>query len=904
MALGIVDTRNFMRIHIDQQCHGYKNGHQLLAGSIKLSREDQDTVDRLSDISGPLRPSEVFEPYLTSYPLPGGSFYVIARTWQDLNAARAGCVLTRSLFIKAEAWESLEWIDPLFIFINPIDRMAIQAEAFEIEPQRGILPPIPATRGVELVEALFLEDRKPIAVFDEPEAEIITRRLLTALWPGLRRSFSVCSYALGPRQIGGRSFDLVFTSNQSRSRFARWEGRRVEGGSQKLRSSRHKWSLATARRIFEEPEPSLTGLDALGVLGSDATGDESNLRLALLWNDLVEQSATSPTAILGMLDVLQTQNTSRIGGKLDARLLALRGIELAKGSYQPQDMLHFVGVLLAKMAEEQLSLSVLKRVQKPLSEAAEKAPQDALNFLISTATVKYPGNSFVWASIGDGLAAAGPMTAGLDIGVLPEEAMLRLLADSRRFARRALSFMTNPASGDWSNAVLHALSFPDDTLLSRARRNLLPHLDKPEHATVLAECLRGADPSVIARAIEQLWKATGLSVAEFDAPFVRAARGFAGLDRIRSVILALPETDHTNRFLGSTLHPTSQDMKWLFGQKGLDGARLSRFLIVLLEAANDDELLAIAQDIDIVKSVAALLSSNTEKSIQDKLAYLLVSSDIDVEILLRSATRILLFVSGRRRSELVNAAVRRGLKEGTSKDDLLIRSLMKDDSLTLPPEHLIAHAISSGANRDRLSSNLIILNDAIAAVRRKVLMQVDGLCDRLVRGNAANLTTDAIEAWAALISDSGSINRAAQLRAASAVLSFSLAFTSRPVSPLIVVAFPIVYRELQEGREAPSFLSFFFFTDWDRCKTARKDLVRAFLRSNWPPVDLVSAVLPTGDLGRVFRILVAERGNEVFIPKLRSQLRRLPKNQQAEVASAIRGAADGDSKDDSEAFLG
>ncbi|HXO71602.1 MAG TPA: hypothetical protein VN838_21795, partial [Bradyrhizobium sp.] len=93
---------------VDEQKHGYRSGHQLLAASIKLSREDQDTVDRLSDMAGPLQPGETFSPYLTSYPLPGGTHYVLARTWQDLAAPRAGCVLTRSLFVPMPMWERLD----------------------------------------------------------------------------------------------------------------------------------------------------------------------------------------------------------------------------------------------------------------------------------------------------------------------------------------------------------------------------------------------------------------------------------------------------------------------------------------------------------------------------------------------------------------------------------------------------------------------------------------------------------------------------------------------------------------------------------------------------------------------------------------------------------------------------
>ena len=65
-----------MTFSVHQQTHGYKSGHQLLSASIRLQPTDQEVIDRLSDMAGPLRPNERFEPYLTAYPLPSGSYTV------------------------------------------------------------------------------------------------------------------------------------------------------------------------------------------------------------------------------------------------------------------------------------------------------------------------------------------------------------------------------------------------------------------------------------------------------------------------------------------------------------------------------------------------------------------------------------------------------------------------------------------------------------------------------------------------------------------------------------------------------------------------------------------------------------------------------------------------------------
>ena len=91
-----------MQVH--QQIHGYASGHRYLSGSIRLPSKDQDTVDRLSDLSGSLGPGEVPPPYLTAYPLEGASMYALAKTWYDEEAPRIGCVLTHTLLIPLQDW--------------------------------------------------------------------------------------------------------------------------------------------------------------------------------------------------------------------------------------------------------------------------------------------------------------------------------------------------------------------------------------------------------------------------------------------------------------------------------------------------------------------------------------------------------------------------------------------------------------------------------------------------------------------------------------------------------------------------------------------------------------------------------------------------------------------------------
>lgn len=195
---------------LDQQLHGYRHGHQLLSASTSLPKSDQALVDRLSDSAGPLSPGEQFAPYLTCYPLPSGSHYVISRTWQDVDAPRAGCVRTRSLLVPISDWMNALNIAGLVRTATaagpsaPAEAVAVDLSVVES------LPPVSKIRGIELLEAVFLEDREPIVVFDSEQPELISVRLLTAFWPGLRRNFSVSTFARAPRMIQRQSFDLVF----------------------------------------------------------------------------------------------------------------------------------------------------------------------------------------------------------------------------------------------------------------------------------------------------------------------------------------------------------------------------------------------------------------------------------------------------------------------------------------------------------------------------------------------------------------------------------------------------------------------------------------------------------------------------------------------------------------------
>jgi len=297
---------------VERQIHGYQQGHQLLAASVQLPKEDQSTIDRLSDVAGPLRPRERFVPYLTAYPLPSGERYVLAQTWQDLTVARAGCVRTLSLIIPADGWAAAESLSP-FLDLLGSDQSPEDADATRavVSPAAtAALPPLPNSWSSELLEALFLEDPRPVVAFDVPRADLVTVRLLAALWPSMRRRFALSTFALSPRKVGGRDFDLVFAPKDARAKFADWNGRRVDGRS--AQTTRHRWTGAIVSRVFEQPYPRLLSSQDIDLIGGDGENSDNaaSLRIALLWDELLGKLETSPTAALGLLDIASSGKVS------------------------------------------------------------------------------------------------------------------------------------------------------------------------------------------------------------------------------------------------------------------------------------------------------------------------------------------------------------------------------------------------------------------------------------------------------------------------------------------------------------------------------------------------------------------------------------------------------------------
>jgi hypothetical protein len=874
---------------IDQQEHAYRNGHQLIAASRRLPRSDQDLVDRISDMAGQLRPNETFKPYLTAYPLPSGAYYVLARTWQDLEAPRSGCVRTRSLLVPMETWLSMRGIGSLLPLLLPVH---LDEKPTPVMPLMSSTParPVSDTRTVELVEALFLEPRQPIVMFECPEAEAIVERVFAALWPGIKRSFAACSFTLVPRKIDDRDFDLAFAPKSARSRFSDWTGRRIESISKEVR---HRWSTQIASRIFDSDDPDLSLIDELGSLRTDNRGDEGALRLSLLWNELAAKAKDTPSAVLGMLDIL---NSRALFDSKDGRLVELVGsaARLAASGPKEAEAWRFLATLAAKVSNfdaEMLASLDLKGLSRDL---ASRDPELALEFLLSEFQAGREPMAPMIVGLADGLGERrlDDRTAELALR-LPSEASATMISRSEGFAREVW-IQCRLAPADWIPATVTSIGAIGRQDRAGLLRWMAPWMTDKVQAPLLTVALDGVAPDVLSDFTIEMGKHTGFGIVAFDEPIANAARDIETLHNLRASVLQRFQGPDADRFLLSTLDLAPPDVEWL-ERDVPDKGRAIRLLRDLIDGASARALISVQRDHASRDRILKLLLDDIAGSTTQLIRILSSGDDLPIERALSIGEALLPFVSTDDGRRLEHELLKRAFVEADLGDQRVQRLLARAGA-SLAPRQLTHMIVSSNARTDRIAQNLLILAGASDRVRASVVSAVDELSDRLIHRGRENLGERAYQAWAALIGEAGQRFPDVQLRAALPTLSFAFARQDMPVSSLIVATFPIAYARLlrstgdEDFKLLPALLTLplSFFVDWDRAKSARNELVDKFLFSSWHPADLLLTSIAAGIQGKTLRRLARSYRGSDYIAAIDRDSHRLPPQQFSEVQSSLK----------------
>lgn len=866
-------------ITVDQQLHGYRQGHQLLESSTKLEKADQELVNRLSDVAGPLRPGETFKPYLTAYPLPSGAHYVLARTWQDLAVPRAGCVRTLSLLIPMSNWETVRSLAD-FLSLLDMDLPASSAERISFESTAGTpLPIITEFHMTELIEALFLEERKPIAVFDAPDVELVAVRLLTAFWPSFRRRFAVSTFALSPRKMIGRSFDLVFSPKDARSRFVSWEGRRIDARGGKDRE-RHHWSRRIAQCVFISAHPSLLNEDETGFLASDEIGNEATLRIALLWYDLLAKLEQSPTAVLGLLDIANTRSTRDVAAIRNLEPALARAARQVATTMPAVDAWTFLDAMTRKLQDSRICLSSAKSIRTSAIELASRDPRRAVEAVVLSEGRRF--SDFLLGAVADGLAHGANGVISELLAEVPASVLVRLLTASPKLAAKALA-----RPNDVSVALARALPMVETLLFNEARRRLLRLLVEDWHVPAAAPMIATLDADKLAVVTEHLYAVNELASAGMSEHLAARAHEIGSETELRDMVQRLGPGQPVERMVAALLKPRAEDLAWLLQLCMPDERRRVSLLVGLLQVASAQDLRRMLSDHGLLEATLGVLPDSAVNLLGR------IASDVSMPLtmLVRFVMRILSTSSVPSDGALVGGVLDRCLHERFDGDEVgIIVQLLGALGGQLDGAWAVWRGVERGVPAPIASRNLIAFDKAPPDARVRILGAVEDLARVLEERHVLDIDAKAVEACAVLFWDAAAIASDAPLRASLRLLPFLMRAQCEPVSPLIASVFPLVYWDLRKGGEVPDILKLFNFLDWDRCKVARRELVDAFLASSWRPSDLALAGVRAGDLPRILNRLIRQEGGNRYLDAIKRDVSLVPPKWQAEVVAAIRDA--------------
>ena len=861
--------------HLDQQLHGYRHGHQLLSATVKLSKLDQDLVDRLSDIAGPLRPSEQFEPFLTCYPLPSETQYVVARTWQDFSAPRAGCVLTRSFIVPMSMW--VAGVD----LVRLIDQLGRQgpsgpAERVQIGKPMYPLPYVEASQAMELVEALFLEDRKPIVVFDAPDPEGITLRLLTALWASRRRTFAVSTFSLSPRTIGGRSFDLIFAPRDARPRFTDWEGRRIDARTSA--SERHRWSKEILDRVFGDDQPSLSRHDALGELSSETGATEVDLRISLLWNELLRKLETSPNAVLGLLDIANSRPSRNIDAikRLEPELA--RAAHRATTFLPPAEAWRFLLALTEKLRDVRLQLSVAKAIRRAAVKLATLAPAEAIAKVGMLASGL--AHELLLGAVGDGVAQGFDAERAAAVADLDPGNLLELLLTSP-----ALADVSLPHYSELSKPLATALLEAPQVARDNAKRYLLRLLVDDHLADAARILIAELTRDELFAEIILLAKANGLKAESLHEPLVKRARKIEAVTAMRDLVARVPASFATDSLLLRLLTPTEDDLQWLLTVSTLTDERRLTLARRLLSSAAREQFKSMITG-SLFEPTLHLLMQNPRENFD--IADRMLEEEHSAPGAVDAALRLLPYADSNRATHLASRALRTILPQVTGRNrDAALDGLLATMGSNLDGSRAIWLGLAPGVTGDVFAANLAAFNRSAPAVRQRILLAVEDMVSAIVARGRVDYPESAVADAAQLLWDSSFLNEQAFLRASSLLMPFLLRAQREPVSALIAAAFPPVYQELKKAEDAPDFLRLFRFVDWDKCKAARRDLVEAFMSSTWRATDIALAAARAGDVERILRRIAKQDDGRRVIDEIQRDLLAIDDPWRSEVREAL-----------------
>ena len=866
-------------IAVHQLVHGYVHGHSLLIGSIELQRQDADLIARLSDLSGTLGPDLDPTPYLSLYPLPSGKFYAVAKTWPDGTAPRAGCVLTHTLLVPSTIWANATRPQQVSSLLRQPDREQLKSFSAplsfpnEVDSDQAIAEPF----GISFVQKYFGEGLRPLAWFGAKDPDQSAWSIMRCMWPKLRVSFACCTYALQPRTLDDRPFDLAFAPTLAFSRFSEFPRAHVIDARTlpELKYS-DTWLQAWCSEIFGGEAKGSSG--QVLSLARELEAEPTAIRRVFFYIDLRGRAPTSATAAIGGLDVLETLAPNSETCVEDKRALvsvALRDVE----RMPPSESLELFYLLSERLAKPSLSSArdLANGLRRMVGNAIIAEPAEGIH-RADDLTERQPETvpaTFV-AGVCDGvLEVLRRDRSALSIFLQHPALGDRLVRDCTGLAKATLSASTSSNHQQVVEMVLEwCRSQQADNVRASLRAELLPTISGKDDAPLVEELLRELTPSDVPTVCDIV---AHVEAFDDDVLITTAASALsaAGASQLKEWAANRDwESPRVAALVAATYSADEKGVRHILDDYSSDVAKEQSVLAALIRRTSTyllpvwlERLLATEPRI-----WAALFAAPSSSGIHDVVSRLVRRvRRSSIARMDDAPTTIGHFADVHRDDVIREHAVRQAwadFLEGDSTEEGLRNWMGKPwvaEWLSRAPRSVLRGEFANALSRSRsawircwrlladLPQSLCIENPAPA---------YDGIGFLLQRSET--FESEAAQSWRSVLRPIA-YGEKVQVDLCAQALSFALAHRYWPVDDIAAETFFAVHNIAM--RDEPRERSFLFWTirDWDKAKELRRSLVDAFRYGQWRPSRFVLAGREPWLIRKLCKRMLRQYRGETFL---------------------------------------
>lgn len=901
---------------IHQLVHGYLRGHELLAASSKLNLPDADLVLRLSDLSGTLTNEDDFRPYITAYPLPSRRYYALGKTWMDKGAARAGCVLTHTLLVPNEIWSNADarYFFALFALPSRTNLAVFQTPLTVAKPIESLDSQNSESDRYAVsifVAKYFGEGIKPIVWLDQNAVgETLLASVINALWPKLRAEFASCTWSLQPRYLDNKPFDLLFAPPSAYSRFRKLAAENFVDTSNHLEGDVkiEPWCKEIVDSIlFPGRRRSSAEFDRLKQQLSE---DPASVKRLFLIQQLRSRLQTSPTAAVGMLDVVESiarDPSAALEVKRDAISEAFSAIDNVKEIPEALRCFMLLSERLSHPAFTIISPQVAGKMSMAISSRTSMIPETALKFSQTLVTTR-PNfeNSMYMRGVLKGLRRLGLRQPAKLMALQHYPNLAPLLIQKDPFI--AVGYLDALRTTKNEKARVNELiswldSIQDGSKRARLRSYLLPKIKTDLEAPVLAGLLENMSNSEVADALTILNKNTRGFKVEGIRKVIEEKVAIGNSQSLRQWALNLEQwTPEIASLVAASYPSTVEGFDILLNSeftKDQQAILIAQFLRkIVVEDKYPVWFVNRAKSEPRFLQILAQCDSHLPSDVIQQIWHVLNGiRDIPVAAVLSPSTIGVLAESGY--GDLIVDISMRSLTKGFLEGAIDISVLHEWHAYPWATKWIdkIASTTLSAlfSPSYQKTSSLVRAWQWMATAPSQLFDRTPSILHELLEAFInASFTTwpqNTIDLWLQVLQRSKSESPSdVHLKLCVQALQYAFDNPDVPVGEIVAETYYDVYSSvISQSSDTQDFGELFGYFDWDRGKELRRKLVDSFLQSVWRPGDLAVASREPNLLRKIFKRLLQKGKGRQYAEAMYKDLLQRTANDASKLTAELAG---------------